>query len=174
MSAIQMRLRPFQRDELKYYDLWMASAEVCGPYVELEKHTLEELQADFDIDKWQSNRLRRWLLFNELDGALMGFAHAWEFEKYESHQEFGRILLPEYRGKGLGLPMLRLILDTIFDETKVDRLQTMTACDNEAVLKCWKNAGIRIEGRLREYMTLRGRYVDVFLGGILRKEWPSS
>lgn len=165
-----MQLRAFRREELIFYKNWMSSAEVCGPYVELENHTLEELQKDFDIDQWQSNRLRRWLVVDEND-TLMGFAHAWAFEKYETHQEFGRILLPQFRGQGLGIPMLRVILDTIFRETTVDRLQTMTACENEAVLKCWKAVGIAVEGRLREYMTLKGKYVDVYLGGILRREW---
>lgn len=168
-----MSLRPFKREELKFYDEWMSSPEVCGPYVETEKHTIEELQEDFDKDNWQSNRLRRWLVVDQND-QLMGFAHAWEFEKYETHQEFGRILLPQFRGRGLGIPMLRVILDTVWRETDVTRLQTMTACENEAVLKCWKAVGVQVEGRLREYMTLRGTLVDVFLGGILRHEWKSA
>ncbi len=171
MKEIKMNLRPFSRHELHYYLSWMSSEEVCGPYVQLENHSIEDLQADYDIDSWQSNRLRRWLVVDKEDGTPMGFAHAWEFEKYETHQEFGRILLPQYRGRGLGVPMLRLILDTIFSQTEVSRLQTMTACENEAVLKCWKKVGIVVEGRLREYMKLRDRYVDVYLGGILRHEW---
>lgn len=170
MSQIKMHLRPFKREELHFYDEWMSSAEVCGPYVELEKHTLAELEEDYDKDNWQSNRLRRWLVVDQND-TLMGFAHAWEFEKYETHQEFGRILLPQFRGQGLGVEMLRVILNTVFRETTVSRLQTMTACQNEAVLACWKKVGVQIEGRLREYMTLRGNLVDVYLGGILRREW---
>jgi RimJ/RimL family protein N-acetyltransferase len=167
---IKMTMRPFTRDEVALYSQWMRLPEVLGPYVESEHKTLEELQQDFDIDGWRSNRMRRWLLVDQHDQP-MGFGHCWEFDPFETHVEFGRILLPQYRGKKLGPRFLKLLLDHVFDETRAHRAQSVTSCDNIAVQRNWHALGLTVEARLREYMMLNGRYVDCFLCSVLRREW---
>ncbi len=174
MNTVQnnqkLLLRPFERSEVSLYDDWMHMPDVLGPWVEAEHKTLAELQDDFDKDGWRTNRMRRWLLLGD-DATVMGFAHCWEFDPYETHVEFGRILLPEFRGKGLGAPFLSLVLDHVFAETDCHRAQSVTSIENIAVQRNWEALGIAIEARLREYMTLHGRYVDCFLCSVLRREW---
>lgn len=165
-----LRLRPFERSEVALYSEWMHNPDVLGPYVDPEHQTLAELEADFDIDGWRTNRMRRWILTDQ-EGAIMGFAHCWEFDPYETHVEFGRVLLPRFRGKRLGAPFLSLVIDRVFEETGADRAQSVTSCENIAVQRNWQSCGLAIEARLREYMTLHGRYVDCFLCGVLRREW---
>lgn len=169
-SKAQLVLRPFKRDEVSLYNSWMHDREVLGPYVEAEHKTLEELLKDFDIDEWRTTRMRRWILLGS-DGTAMGFAHCWEFDPYETHVEFGRILLPQFRGKGLGPPFLSLVLDHVFAETQCHRAQSVTSCQNMRVQRNWEAVGIATEAKLREYMTLNGQYVDCFLCSVLRREW---
>lgn len=166
----KLRLRPFERKEVALYSEWMHTPEVLGPFVEPEHKTLAELEEDFDQEGWQSNRMRFWILTDD-NGVVMGFAHCWEFDPYETHVEFGRILLPQFRGKGLGAPFLSLVLDHVFAETSAHRAQSVTSCDNIAVQRNWQALGIETEARLREFMTLNGRYVDCFLCSVLRREW---
>lgn len=177
-SKPKMTLRPFRQDELHYYVDWMRDPKVLGHYVEPEDWTLAKLQDDFAKDQWQSPRLRRWMIVDEnsgqdssQDSKILGFAHCWEFDPYEKHVEFGRILLPDYRGKGLGVPLLCTILDKICQETEAHRMQSMTACDNIAVVRNWKAIGLTLDARLKEYMTLHGQFTDCWLGSILRPEW---
>jgi [ribosomal protein S5]-alanine N-acetyltransferase len=169
----QLLLRPFERSEVGYYSEWMRSPEILGPFVEAEHKSAEEILADFDKDGWRSNKMRRWLLTN-IDGTIMGFAHCWEFDPFETHVEFGRILLPEYRGKGWGAPFLSLVIDHVFAETDAHRAQSVTACGNIAVQRNWERVGLMTEARLREYMMLNGSYVDCFLCSVLRREWQNA
>ncbi|MBX9692207.1 MAG: GNAT family N-acetyltransferase, partial [Cyanobacteria bacterium] len=87
-----MILRPFQRDEVHLYNEWLNDTEVLGPYVEPDHHSQDELLDDFDRDGWRTDRLRRWLVISKETGDIMGFGHCWEFDPYETHVEFGRIL----------------------------------------------------------------------------------
>lgn len=169
-DKINFRLRPFTRNEVNLYSDWMRDPAVLGPYVEAEHKSLDELLDDFDIDGWRSTRMRRWILVDEHENP-MGFAHCWEFDPYETHVEFGRVLLPQFRGKGLGASFLCLVLDHVFAETRCHRAQSVTSCENIAVQKNWQAAGIETEARLREYMTLNGTYVDCYLCCVLRREW---
>jgi RimJ/RimL family protein N-acetyltransferase len=170
LAKKQLLLRAFTRNQVELYSQWMRDPQVLGSYVESEHGSLEEILADFDKDGWQTNRMRRWILLGT-DGTVMGFAHCWEFDPFETHVEFGRILLPQFRGKGLGAPFLGLVLDHVFAETQAHRAQSVTSTENVAVQRNWEKLGLSIEARLREYMMLNGRYVDCFLCAVLRKEW---
>jgi RimJ/RimL family protein N-acetyltransferase len=165
-----VRLRPFERSEVTLYHEWMADKQLVGPFVEVESEPLDELLNDYDTDRWQSDRLHRWLIEDET-GTIMGFAHCWQFDKYEPHVEFGRVLLPEYQGKGIGTEVLRVLLQLIFETTTCNRAQTISACDNTAAVRTWEKAGLTIEGRLRGFMTLNGQMTDCYLGSMLRCEW---
>lgn len=169
-SLLPVLLRPFEREEVELYRQWMSSPEIVGSYVELEHESSQSLLVEFGQDGWQSNRLRRWLIIGQdsHDEQVMGFAHCWECDRYESHIELGLILLPQYRGRGLGTSVLSLIVTKVFSETRANRLQCITSCDNKAMLRCLEKAEFVIEGRLREYMTLAGRPVDCYLASILR------
>lgn len=165
-------LRPFESTEVVLYQQWMADKNVVGHHVEVEHETPETLLADFEQDGWQSDRLRRWLVVDTA-GNIAGFAHCWQFDKYEQHVEFGRVLLRAYQGRGLGTAVLLELLRLIFETTTCNRAQSISACSNLAAVRTWKKAGMTVEGRLREFMTLDGHMVDCFLGSMLRHEWEA-
>lgn len=165
-----MGLKPLEREEVHLYYGWNRDRQVLGPYVEPDHRTLDELLADFDIDGWRTNRMRCWLIMST-EKTVMGYGHCWEFDPFETHVEFGRILLPAFRGKGLGPDMLHVLIDQVFKETDAHRAQSVTSCENMAVQKNWQRLGMGPEAKLRDYMCLNKRYVDCFLFSILRPEW---
>ncbi len=44
---------------------------------------------------------------------------------------------------------------------------------NEGALTCYRRCGFVEEGRLRQDRFVDGRYVDVIVMGVLRKEWEA-
>jgi RimJ/RimL family protein N-acetyltransferase len=164
------KLRPFTRDEVKLYLQWITDLNVVGDYVEIEEHTLADLLSEYDRTKWLGGDAT-YMIYENSNKEILGYAHWWKCDRYESHLEFGRVLLPEYRGHGLGTTFLREIIDTVFRTRDTLRLQSIAVVDHRVVLDQWSKVGIKIEGRLREFMTLRGMYVDCYIGSILRKEW---
>lgn len=166
-------LRPFTRNEVELYHDWLADQSVLGPFVETEHTSLEELLERFDLTGWD-NPQETYRIYESMSGDKLGYAHWWKCDKYEPHIEFGRVLLPPYRGKGLGTGFLLDILETIFAGCDTDRIQAITAVDNQVVLHQWQQVGIQVEGTLRQFMTLRGAHVDCKIGSILRDEWQEA
>lgn len=173
MTNADVSIRPFTRDEVVLYQRWMGDKAVCGAHVQTEDESLDELLADFDQHQgWQSDTLRRWIVTNSAE-EIMGFAHAWQFDKYEPHMEVGRVITPEFRGRGIGKRLLEVVTETLFRECPTDRVQAISACTNRAASRHWEELGWTIEGRLRGFMTLGDEKVDCFLGAILRKDWEA-
>jgi len=166
-------LRPFEREDVPLYYDWNRDSEVLGAYVEPDHRTLDELLADFDIDGWRTNRMRCWIILGQ-DETVMGYGHAWEFDPFETHVEFGRILLPAFRGKGFGPDLLHMLIDQVFKDTNAHRAQSVTSCQNMPVQKNWGRLGLQPEARLRDYMRLNQKYVDCFLFCVLRPEWEAK
>jgi RimJ/RimL family protein N-acetyltransferase len=171
-------LRAFKKEEVHLYKEWVSSREIMGPYVNLEKLSLRSLFDEFGKGQWQNNEISRWLFCHKRDEGIeevLGFGHAWRFDRYEKHMEFGRVLLPAFRGKGIGSYLLWSLLNRIFDHfPETDRLQAITACSNRACLRTWEKLGVQTEGRLRHFMTLEEQHVDCYLGSILRNEWKTT
>lgn len=175
MEKSDCYLRPFLKKEVRLYKNWIEDPLVVGPHLSVENISLETLLKDFQKNRWQNNEISRWLLCRkDREGyeKLLGFGHAWQFDRYETHMEFGRIILPPYRSKGIGTPLLKLLIDQVFRQfPETLRLQAITGCSNIACLRTWEKARIQIEGKLRKFMTLKEEQVDCYIGSILRKEW---
>jgi RimJ/RimL family protein N-acetyltransferase len=159
-------LRPFERHEVALYAAWMADPAVVGPFVEPFSEPDSACLAEYDATAgWRDVTLRRWMYVHE--GVPAGFGHAWRCDRYEAHWEHGYVLLPALRGRGHGTNLARLTLQATFAETSTTRVQAITACQNLPALAVWRRTGIVLEGRLRQFMTLRGRRLDCYLGAAL-------
>lgn len=163
-------LRKFQKSDVKLYRDWMNDPIVLGAFVQPDDRPLSEMEESFESNGWQGPDEWFFMYVGD-DDTRLGYAHWWKCDRYESHIEFGRVLVPPYRGTGIGSRFLETIVDKIFTCTDSYRIQAITACENKAVLKQWKNVGIKEEGTLREFMTIGDQRLDCKLGSILRNEW---
>ncbi|MDO9173446.1 MAG: GNAT family protein, partial [Actinomycetota bacterium] len=86
----------------------------------------------------------------------------------------GIALLPQHRGKGYGTIAQRLLVDHLFREYGVHRVQSDTAMDNPAEQRALEKAGFTREGVVRDAEERDGEYHDHVLYGMLRTEWERS
>lgn len=167
------RLRAFTRADVVLYHGWMTDPAVLGDHVEAETRSLDELLAEYEVTGFAGPE--EWhYLYETAEGEPMGYAHWWRCDRFEPHLEFGRVLLPIFRDRGLGLPFLLDIIDKVYATRDNHRLQAITACGNERVVKQWEQAGIQREGRLRSFMRLKDEMVDCYIGSILREDWLAA
>ena len=163
-------LRTFEKSDVRVYRDWMNNPEVLGSYVQPDTRPLVEMEKEFESTGWQGPE--EWFfMYVKEDGTRLGYAHWWHCDRYENHIEFGRILVPPFRGKGLGTVFLKTIVDKIFSSTDSNRVQAITASSNAPVLKQWASVNIQEEGTLRQFMTVGNQLYDCKLGSILRDEW---
>jgi RimJ/RimL family protein N-acetyltransferase len=78
------------------------------------------------------------------------------------------------RSKGYGTDTVRAMLDYAFETINLNRVQLHVSVENTAAVKVYKKVGFQVEGTLREAMFHKGRYVDFYVMGILKKDYHAS
>lgn len=84
--------------------------------------------------------------------------------------EIGYCISREYWNKGITTEALKAMIDFLFKEYNLHRIQAKHAVDNPASGRVMEKAGMQKEGILRDYMIVRGKYLDLVIKSILSKE----
>lgn len=75
------------------------------------------------------------------------------------------------RGQGYGREALGLVLRFAFHELNLHRLQLSVFSYNQAAIRLYERLGFVREGAYREYIERDGQRYDMYLYGLLRREW---
>ena len=75
-------------------------------------------------------------------------------------------------GQGIGTRLINGVLDWLYTETGVNRIDLDVYVENERAKRSYEKAGFQVEGRLRDYhRNDDGTYRDMWLMSILRRDW---
>jgi RimJ/RimL family protein N-acetyltransferase len=80
----------------------------------------------------------------------------------------------EYWSKGYGTDTVRVLLRFAFEQMNLHRVELGTFDFNERAQACYRKCGFVEEGRRREDRYIDGRYHDLIIMGILRREWEAA
>jgi len=80
----------------------------------------------------------------------------------------------DYWGKGYGTESVKIALDYIFDQLKLNRVFLKVLTFNLPAIKLYKKFGFKKEGTLREDVCLNGKYKDFIIMGLLKKEYENK
>jgi len=106
--------------------------------------------------------------------ALAGFAIVLGIGDANARAHLKRIAVAE-PGRGDGARLLRGLIDALFAETDMNRLDLDVFVGNERAKKAYENAGFLAEGVMREHhRSGDGSFRDVWLMSILRRDWLSA
>ena len=111
----------------------------------------------------------QWIV--ELDGEPVGWVTLVVSNWEHGLAEVGYALTTERQGRGVMAEALGRLLDDLFRNTRLERIEARCATDNRASQRVLEKLGFRREGTLRSYFRLHGRRVDNHLYAILESEW---
>ena len=77
-------------------------------------------------------------------------------------------------GKGVGLEATRLMVEYGLQRLNLHRVDLGVFAEHEAAVRCYKKAGFRVEGRMREDLFQDGQYKDRLWMGLLRAEYKPA
>ncbi len=106
-----------------------------------------------------------------LDEELAGEALLWAIDAHNRCAQVGLALLPEFRGRGLSVDVLRLLCRYGFDVRGLNRLELQTKVANEPMVRAATKAGFVEEGVLRQSRWSLGAFRDELIMGLLADEW---
>lgn len=78
------------------------------------------------------------------------------------------------RGQGIGTEAMRLVLRYAFHELNLYRICLTVFSYNEAAVRLYEKLGFVREGVHREHLLRGGQRYDMFLYGLLRREWENG
>jgi RimJ/RimL family protein N-acetyltransferase len=100
----------------------------------------------------------------ELEGILWPHRHAW------LSIAIGNLA---WRGQGYGAEALGLALGFAFDELNLHRVQLTVFSYNQVAIALYEKLGFSREGVYREHLRRDGTWHDMYLYGLLRREWEA-
>jgi RimJ/RimL family protein N-acetyltransferase len=109
-------------------------------------------------------------------GAVVGHIQIMAIDRQNRSARLGRVLIgpEERRGQGLGLEMVRAALRIAFDTLQIHRVDLFVFDFNTRAIACYKRAGFRTEGRLRDARRSGDSYWSLVVMSILEDEWRSE
>jgi ribosomal-protein-alanine N-acetyltransferase len=91
--------------------------------------------------------------------------------KKDAVMELGYNLAEPYWGRGIIVEAATALIDFVFREYAVERIQARVLQGNESSGRVAEKLGMTFEGTLRSFLVVRGERVDVGYYSLLRKEW---
>ncbi|HEX6686332.1 MAG TPA: GNAT family protein [Candidatus Limnocylindrales bacterium] len=114
------------------------------------------------------------LLVVEIDSdrAAAGFVsyRAGVYSGMAKYWEIGIVLLPEWRGRGIGWRAQAMLCDYLFSHSPAHRIQAGTHPENVAEQKALEKAGFQLEGVIRACEFRAGQWRDGYLYSRLRDD----
>jgi RimJ/RimL family protein N-acetyltransferase len=166
-----IRLRPLQGNEFEELHAAMGDPDRAGTYVWFgepsaggTRRSVDELVTD---DKGvlaietDDGELAGWMSWNQRDNGPPPHGRCWMI---------AALVLPEYRGKGVGTAAHRALARYLFAQTPAVRVEAGTETGNVAERRALEHAGFVHEGTLRQAVLRDGAWRDIAVYSILRSE----
>jgi len=77
----------------------------------------------------------------------------------------------EYWGKGIAKEAIALLVRHAFTKMNLNKLSAGMMELNKASKRSFESNGFKVEGRRRRHFFYKGKYVDTYTLGLLRKDW---
>lgn len=167
----KVKLRPVKEEDAERYVQWLNDEEV-----------IKFLSRRFPLTIMEEKEF-----FNEIakseDSAHFAIDHL-EEDKHIGHcslrdislvnhiAEFGILIgEPNYWKKGYGKEATELLIGYGFNTLNLHKIESAAIADNKASIALHEGVGFKEEGIQRESEFREGKYRDIILYGLLRKDW---
>jgi ribosomal-protein-alanine N-acetyltransferase len=171
LNGNDIKLRLIQHTDLSdLYEKWH-DADIRGQYYPLA--LVPEPMFQYEFSKtgfWSENSKRLLIVDNSND--MLGAIHCFSVNNYSDSLEISYILFDvAKRNHGYTTQAVDLLVDYLFKQTRVNRIQLTIPIGNTASIRVAEKAHFNREGIARGAYFLDGEDVDLHVYALLRKEW---
>ena len=167
-------LRPLRASDRAISVRWRNDAEIRDNVLGYRFPVTEEMEAHWvdGVLKDQSRTRVVLAIEDKADGAFVGLVYLNDIDWFVRNAEFGILIGERSRqGRGLAKDALALVACYAFRTLNLNRLYLRVVSFNKRALRLYRSFGFVEEGVQRHHAFLRGRYYDVVLMGLLRREF---
>lgn len=172
IETARLKLRPLTyTDAQDIYEIF-SDKQVMQFYDLLPFESIERAkeQINFFTEGFEKKRMIRWGIELKENVKLIGTCGFFAFNEDALKAELGYELNSSYQGKGLMSEAVTAVLDFLFDNSSVNRVEAYIEPQNTSSQKLAEKLGFTKEGTLRQYERCRGELIDICVYGLLRSD----
>ncbi len=164
LQGEKVKLILVEKDDVLYLRYWLNDPKFIGkyePFTPTTQRRLERTYDKLDQEQWwfiDEDRGRKGFLTNRLK---------------DGHQELKFYTVPEERGNGYATEAVSLIVDYLFLNQDIIRIQAETHPENTPAHKVLEKNRFTREATLRKNTFSGGTWRDSVLYSLLREEWKA-
>lgn len=166
-------LRTVEKDDIEFLKNNINDPKVrkdLGQHTPYNRDKGEEFVENIADEKEDQVRL---LITDSEDEERIGMISLFRVNKNSGNAEIGLWITPEHQEEGFGTEATKLIVEFGFDELRMHRMYARVFDDNPKSINIWEKLNFKKEGIMREASFKDGKYVNILIYGILKKEWKS-
>ncbi|GAC1333434.1 MAG: GNAT family protein [Chloroflexota bacterium] len=176
LSSKRLLLRKLRRQDLDDLHALTSDPRVTDT-LSWETHRSVEssrLYLEGLIERYDRAELAPWGVEHRADGCLIGTCGFITWYRHDTRAEVAYALAWPYWGQGLATEALRATIDFGFARMGLNRIEARCLVENAASARVMEKAGMHLEGVMREHIFLKGRYRDLKLYAVLRREHEAA
>lgn len=173
LETPRLILRPLRPEDAEAVFAYASDPEVSR-YMTWDQHrSLAESHAFIRtaIDRYSGGRGGDWGIVVRDEGRLIGTAGFFDWDLRHARAEVGYVIARTHWNRGLTTEALKALLGFGFGPMALNRVQAMCVKENVASGRVMEKAGMHYEGTLRQYMSIKGAWVDMRVYSMLRGEF---
>ena len=167
-------LRPLRESDHSTSVRWRNDQDIRDNVLGYRLPVTEQMEADWvnAVLKDQSRTCVILAIEDRADAVLVGFVYLNNIDWFARNAEFGILIGERSRqGEGLAKDALTLVADYAFTTLNLNRLYLRVVAFNKRALRLYRSFGFVEEGVQRQHAFVQGRYSNVVLMGLLRREF---
>lgn len=159
-------------DVKSYFDILSDNITVRY-YGKLPLTKISEAQEDIVLfqKKYEQGSLIKWAVEESTSEKYIGCVGAFGFNDPHFRVTISCIFNSQYWHKGYAKEALLFVLEYLFKEKKINRVQVYVDPINQRAVNLFMRLGFLNEGILRDYEYEYGEPVNLMIMSILKKEW---
>ncbi|MET4559230.1 ribosomal-protein-alanine N-acetyltransferase [Lysinibacillus parviboronicapiens] len=147
--------------------------QYCGILPKHNIQTVSKMIGHFERDYQKKSRVK-WGVFHKNQDTLLGIIESMDFNQKVNMVTIGYFLAEEYWGKRIATEAVRLLVNFLFEEVQINRIQAEVMPANEVSKKVLLKNGFLKEGLLRQASLWSGKgIVDLEIYSILKEDYSS-
>lgn len=165
-------LREYRQEDLSALRAWVNDNEITKYLA----GTYRRPQTWEQTEEWLERRLNGdaggegFVISDKETGKYLGQIDLMMIDPIARKAEMAIVLMKSAQKKGCALESIRLLLDYAFGTMNLNRVWLKCAEENEPAVRCYRRAGFKIEGVLRNDLYIGGKYQNALIMGILKSD----
>lgn len=146
--------------------------QYCGIIPKHNIQTVSKMIGHFERDYRKKSRIKWGIFQKNQDDKLLGIIEAMEFSPKVNMVTIGYFLAEDHWGKGIATESVRNLVEFLFTEVEVNRIQAEVMPGNWVSKKVLLKNGFSKEGVLRQATFWSGKgVIDLEIYGILKEDY---